>query len=138
MKRENFQVKHTTLQFGNRLKNIQIGKKLSQRDLALRASVKVDVIRDYENGHGTSNPQRIRNRYLNVVKKSPTFSAFLLTMWMSVAAPRELNPSPPFWRRRSPSPGGLTLDASSLFGIPELVQREQLFFEAISIKVSES
>jgi putative transcription factor len=57
---ENFQVKHTTLEFGNRLKNMRTAKELSQRDLALRASVKVDVIRDYENGRGTPNPQLIR------------------------------------------------------------------------------
>jgi ribosome-binding protein aMBF1 (putative translation factor) len=57
---ENFQVKHTILEFGNRLKNMRIGKELSQRDFALRASVKVDMIRDYENGRGIPNSQLIR------------------------------------------------------------------------------
>jgi ribosome-binding protein aMBF1 (putative translation factor) len=30
---------------------------MNQRDLALRASVKIDVIRDYENGRATPNGQ---------------------------------------------------------------------------------
>jgi putative transcription factor len=57
---ECFEIKHTTLSFGNRLKNLRTQKEMSQRDLALRASVKVDVIRDYENGRATPNPQFIR------------------------------------------------------------------------------
>jgi putative transcription factor len=57
---EKFEVKHTTLDFGNRLKNLRVSKEMNQRDLALKTSVKVDVIRDYENGRGTPNPQLIR------------------------------------------------------------------------------
>jgi ribosome-binding protein aMBF1 (putative translation factor) len=57
---ENFGVERTTLAFGNRLKNLRASKEMTQRDLALQASVKADVIRDYENGRGIPNPQLIR------------------------------------------------------------------------------
>jgi putative transcription factor len=57
---ECFEIKHTSLAFGNRLKALRVHKEMSQRDLALRASVKVDIIRDYENGRAIPNPQFIR------------------------------------------------------------------------------
>jgi ribosome-binding protein aMBF1 (putative translation factor) len=57
---ECFNVKHTSISFGTRLKTLRAQKEMSQRDLALRASVKVDVIRDYENGQAIPNAQFIR------------------------------------------------------------------------------
>jgi hypothetical protein len=58
--------------------------------------------------------------------------------WMSVAAYRELNSYPSFWRHWNPSPVGLA--ACWLFGHPhpEKVQINHFYFEAISITVSES
>jgi putative transcription factor len=57
---ECFNVKHTTISFGTQLKTLRAQKEMSQRDLALRASVKIDVIRDYENGRAIPNTQLIR------------------------------------------------------------------------------
>jgi putative transcription factor len=49
---ECFEVQHTGTDFAARLKTLRAQKEMTQKDLALRASVKVDIIRDYENGRG--------------------------------------------------------------------------------------
>jgi putative transcription factor len=49
---ECFEVQRTGLDLASRLKALRSQKEMSQKDLAQRASVKVDVIRDYENGKG--------------------------------------------------------------------------------------
>lgn len=47
---ENFEIQKSGMDLANRMKNLRNQKEMTQKDLALRASVKVDVIRDYENG----------------------------------------------------------------------------------------
>jgi putative transcription factor len=57
---ECFKVEHTSVSLANRIKTLRAQKELTQRDLALRASVKIDVIRDYENARGVPDVQLIR------------------------------------------------------------------------------
>jgi putative transcription factor len=47
------------MNLASRLKALRSQKELSQKDLAQRASVKVDVIRDYENGKGVPDGRLI-------------------------------------------------------------------------------
>ena len=47
---ENFEVKTTGMDFANRMKTLRSQKEMTQKELAQRANVKVDVVRDYENG----------------------------------------------------------------------------------------
>ena len=47
---ECFEVQRSGMELANRIKTLRSQKEMTQKDLALRASVKVDVIRDYENG----------------------------------------------------------------------------------------
>jgi putative transcription factor len=49
---ERFQVETTDISFANRLKTLRAQKEMSQKDLAQRASVKINIIQDYENGKG--------------------------------------------------------------------------------------
>jgi putative transcription factor len=49
---ERFEVPTTDISFANRLKTLRCEKEMTQKDLAQRANVKVDIIRDYENGKG--------------------------------------------------------------------------------------
>jgi putative transcription factor len=49
---ECFEIQHTDADLAARLKALRSQKEMTQKDLALRASVKVDIIRDYENGRG--------------------------------------------------------------------------------------
>jgi putative transcription factor len=49
---ERFEVQTTDISFANRLKTLRAEKEMTQKDLAQRANVKVDIIRDYENGKG--------------------------------------------------------------------------------------
>jgi putative transcription factor len=56
---ECFEVERTGHDLATRLKTLRSQKELSQKDLAQRASVKVDVIRDYENGRGVPDGRLI-------------------------------------------------------------------------------
>lgn len=47
---EDFEVQRSGQDIANKMKALRTQKEMTQKDLALRASVKVDVIRDYENG----------------------------------------------------------------------------------------
>ena len=47
---ENFQIPQSGLDLANRIKTIRCQKEMTQKDLAVRANLKVDIIRDYENG----------------------------------------------------------------------------------------
>jgi putative transcription factor len=49
---ESFEIQTTDITFANRLKNLRAEKNMTQKDLAMRASVKIEVIRDFENGKG--------------------------------------------------------------------------------------
>jgi putative transcription factor len=57
---ECFHVQTTGVDFANRLKTLRSQKEMSQKDLAQRASVKVDIIRDYENGKGQPDGKLIK------------------------------------------------------------------------------
>jgi putative transcription factor len=56
---ECFDVQTTGLDLATRLKTLRAQKEMTQKDLAMRASVKVDVIRDYENGRGVPDGRLI-------------------------------------------------------------------------------
>jgi putative transcription factor len=56
---ECFEVQTTDVSFANRLKTLRAQKEMSQKDLAQRANVKIDIIRDYENGKGTPDGKLI-------------------------------------------------------------------------------
>jgi ribosome-binding protein aMBF1 (putative translation factor) len=56
---ESFHVRQTGLDLATRLKTLRAQKEKTQRDLALLASVKVDVIRDYENNRGVPDARLI-------------------------------------------------------------------------------
>lgn len=47
---EDFTIERTSISVANKIKTLRAQKGLSQKDLAARASVKPDVIRDLENG----------------------------------------------------------------------------------------
>ena len=47
---ENFEIQRSGLDLANRIKTIRCQKEMTQKDLAVRANLKVDIIRDYENG----------------------------------------------------------------------------------------
>lgn len=47
---ECFEVERSGMDLANRIKTLRSQKEMTQKELAQRASVKVDVIRDYENG----------------------------------------------------------------------------------------
>lgn len=47
---ECFAVERTGMDFANRMKTLRSQKEMTQKEVAQRANVKVDVIRDYENG----------------------------------------------------------------------------------------
>lgn len=49
---ESFQIQTTDISLANRIKTLRAQKEWSQKDLATRASVKIDIIRDYESGKG--------------------------------------------------------------------------------------
>ena len=44
----------------NRIKTLRAAKEWTQKDLALRAGVKVDIIKDYESGNAVPNGKLIR------------------------------------------------------------------------------
>jgi putative transcription factor len=56
---ECFEVERTGLDLATRLKALRAQKELSQKELAQRVSVKIDVIRDYENGRGVPDGRLI-------------------------------------------------------------------------------
>jgi ribosome-binding protein aMBF1 (putative translation factor) len=56
---ESFHVRQTGLDLATRLKTLRAQKEMTQRDLALLASVKVDVVRDYENCRGVPDARLI-------------------------------------------------------------------------------
>lgn len=63
---EDFEVKRSGMDIANRMKALRSQKEMSQKDLALRASVKVDVVRSYENG--TAIPDnRIINKFEQIL-----------------------------------------------------------------------
>jgi len=47
---EHFDVERVDLSIGVRMRDLRAEKEWTQKDLAMRANVKVDVVRDYENG----------------------------------------------------------------------------------------
>jgi putative transcription factor len=57
---ECFEVPTTGMSFAARLKAVRSQKEMTQKDLAQRASVKIDIIRDYENGKGQPDGKVIR------------------------------------------------------------------------------
>ncbi|OHT04204.1 Multiprotein-bridging factor 1b [Tritrichomonas foetus] len=47
---ECFEVERSGMEIANRMKSLRSQKEMTQKELAHRASVKIDVVRDYENG----------------------------------------------------------------------------------------
>ena len=45
---------------GNRMKTLRSQKEWTQKDLALRCGVKIDVIKEYENGTAVPNPKLMK------------------------------------------------------------------------------
>lgn len=56
---ETFDVSHTGVDMANRIKSLRAAKEMSQKDLAQRANVKIDIVRDYENGRAIPNSKII-------------------------------------------------------------------------------
>ena len=48
------------IEMGNRMKTLRAQKEWTQKDLALRAGVKIDIVKDYENGTAVPNPKLIK------------------------------------------------------------------------------
>lgn len=48
------------IDFANKMRTLRNNKEWTQKDLALRAGVKVDVVRDYESGNAEPNSKLIR------------------------------------------------------------------------------
>lgn len=57
------------IDIGNRMRYLRGQKEWSQKDLALKAGVKVDVVRDYENGKAVPNG-RIISKFEQVLEGS--------------------------------------------------------------------
>ncbi|KAH0788578.1 Multiprotein-bridging factor 1 [Histomonas meleagridis] len=57
---ECFEVKTVGFEFANKMKTLRTQKGWTQKDLALRASVKIDVVRDYENGTAIPDNRMIK------------------------------------------------------------------------------
>lgn len=57
---ETFDVPRVDVSIANRLKTLRSQKEMSQKDLAQRANVKIDVIRDYENGKAIPDNKLIK------------------------------------------------------------------------------
>lgn len=58
---ECFTIERTGMDIANRIKTLRAQKEMTQKEVAQRMSVKVDIIRDYENGKAIPD-SRIINR----------------------------------------------------------------------------
>ena len=56
---ESFAIEKTPSSLANRLKALRAQKEWTQKDLATRSSVRIDIIRDLENCKGTPDPKII-------------------------------------------------------------------------------
>ncbi|OHS98793.1 Multiprotein-bridging factor 1 [Tritrichomonas foetus] len=56
---ECFEVQRSGMDLANRMKTLRSQKEMTQKDLAHRASVKIDIVRDYENGKAIPDPKII-------------------------------------------------------------------------------
>ena len=57
---EHYDVVRTDLSIANRMRTLRAAKEWSQKDLAHAASVKIDVVRDYESNKAIPDPKTIK------------------------------------------------------------------------------